>query len=113
MFYDFKCDPDLGGCDTVFEVSVPMSVISGLKPICPNCRAYSSVARVYSSPTVNIPKTLGSLADSNTSKLSADHKEYLSRKHNEHREKLFTGKLPKGVRPYEKNSEGERIPRNN
>lgn len=75
--YEFECE----GCQSHFEIVCSMNEIEGLKPKCPTCKKNKKVFRDFSGSHVSVPKTLGSLADKNTSKMSSDQKEYLTNKY--------------------------------
>ncbi len=80
--YTFHC----GKCSTLFEVLMSIAKYTP-KQTCPNCKS-KKVSREYQSDAVTGfvgPKTLGSIAEKNADKLSADQKEHLFRKHNEYR----------------------------
>lgn len=111
MIYEFECLTDEGGCGSQFEISCQMSEISGLKPKCPSCNKKKAVFRNFGTIIVSVPKTLGSRMDKNSTKMSDDHKEHLTRKHNEYRNQPFSGKLPDGCKTYDKDSSGKRIPK--
>ena len=104
--YVFEC----GKCESQFEISCPMDVISGLKPECPECGKKDEVYRDFNGIIVSVPKTLGSLAEKNGSKMSEDHKAFLTKKYTEYRNKPFTGTLPEGAKLFDRDSEGKRIP---
>lgn len=86
--YVFECDED-SGCGNVWEIKCSMSELDEKKPkSCPSCKKRKHIIRVYDpNVTVNVDKTLGSLADKNARKMSADEKANLSRKHTEYKRK--------------------------
>ena len=102
--YVFEC----GDCLSQFEISCPMSVISDLRPECPCCGLKENVYRDFSGTIVSVPKTLGSLAEKNASKMSEDYKNYMTAKHNEYKNKPFTGSLPEGAKTFERDKDGKR-----
>jgi hypothetical protein len=53
---------------------------------CPKCRKRKSLTSVFFPPNVNIPSTLGSIAEKNTDRLSEDEKHHLNKKHNEYKD---------------------------
>lgn len=103
--YDFECTQ----CQLQFEVRCGMSEIIGFKPECPKCLQKGHVGRVYSDILVSVPKTLGSLVDKNSDKMSDDNKEFLTKKHNSYRNKDYSGPLPKGMRNFQRDHNGNRI----
>ena len=83
--YSYICDTENEGCGHFFSVFQNLSQYKPLKK-CPSCskhrliRAYEE-DHVYSSTKSSTKgMTLGSLADKNTSRLSADEKESLRKK---------------------------------
>jgi putative FmdB family regulatory protein len=103
--YIFNCE----NCESQFEIKATMDSIVGLKPSCPECRK-KNVYRDYSGTIVSIPKTLGSLAEKNASKMSEDHKTALTKGYNKYRDNV---KLPDGMKHYKKDFEGNYISENN
>lgn len=87
--YQFQCDPDDGGCGKVIEIRCSYSDKKENQPkFCPNCRKRKTIYEVFSGGQLDfIPKTVGHLADKNSSKISADEKHHLTEKHNEYRNK--------------------------
>lgn len=79
--YIFKCED----CETEFSEVCSMSEIQTLNVGCPNPDCYSlNVIRNFKAESKHGfegPKTLGALADKNSSKISKDEKEYLKKKH--------------------------------
>lgn len=80
--YNFSCNQDHEGCGTLIRLDCSMAdldnQISLLK--CPNCKKKKAIRRVYdgeSFPMAYQPKTLGTLADKNSSKMSLDYKTHL------------------------------------
>jgi hypothetical protein len=108
MDYDFECYEEDGGCGSQFEISCKMDEIVGLKPNCPSCQKNDAVSRLYGGIVISTPHTLGSLMDKNSSSMSEDHKAFLNKKHNEYRNKPFTGKLGDGMKTFERGSDGQR-----
>jgi predicted nucleic acid-binding Zn ribbon protein len=92
--YMFECER----CSSHFEIECRMAEIIELKPKCTECKKSDKVFRDFSGTHVSVPKTLGSRADKNSSKMSSDHKHHLTEKHNEYRSKKFEGKLPAGAK---------------
>lgn len=112
MLYDFECYLEEGGCGNQFEVKSSMDEIIGLKPKCPACKKKKAVARNYGGVHVfEGPKTLGSLADKNSSRMSADYKHHLTEIHTEYKKKPFEGKLGEGMSLYPRDKDGKIIPR--
>ncbi len=71
--------------------------------VCPTC-ASDNVYRDYESDNVTgqvALRTVGAVADKNSSKMSADEKEALWRKHNEYRLKPMEN-LPPGMEPIDR-----------
>ena len=100
--YSYICDTENEGCGHFFSVFQNLSQYKPLKK-CPSCskhrliRAYEE-DHVYSSTKSSTKgMTLGSLADKNTSRLSADEKESLRKKHNEYKG-TNNKPLPKGMK---------------
>ena len=110
MIYGFICDDETSGCGNVFEIECSMSAIKNLKPKCPCCGKKRAVYRDFGSIVVSVPKTLGTHAEKNARKMSEDYKTHLTAKYNEYRNKPFTGKLPEGLKTFDKDGEGNRIP---
>jgi len=77
--YLFKCQPTLGGCGHQIEFDCLISALDTTQPkSCPTCHKRKSLQQVLFPPTLNIPVTLGSLADKNTGNMSADEKHHLT-----------------------------------
>ena len=106
--YDFTCDSDKEGCGQPFEATCSMQDISSFKPKCPICHSNKKVIQVYNVPYVSVPRTLGSLADKNSAKMSSDYKNHLSAKHTAYLNQPFTGKLPDGVQALPRDKDGKR-----
>lgn len=90
--YSFICEK----CNSKFEVKNSIEH-AGVKPKCPDCRSKKHVYRDYQSDNVSVaegPKTLGSLADRNSSKFSDDQKQFL-------KDKLEPPKQPSKFKRYE------------
>ena len=88
--YSYVCDPQLGGCGHLFSVVQSLSEYKQLKR-CPECKKHKLV-REYSEDNVvgtvkgsKGAKTLGHLAELNSSRLSRDEKQRLRKKHNKYR----------------------------
>jgi len=109
--YVFRCGRDTGGCDHLFEVKAPMSEATSLSPKCPNCKKSKHVNRDWAEENVSVcdgPKTVGSLADKNSSKMSNDHQHMITEKNTAYLKKDYTGPLPEGAKLFDKDSEGNR-----
>lgn len=91
--YEYDCER----CSSHFEIQCSMTEVVGLQPKCPNCKKSGKVVRDFSGVIVSVPKTLGSLADKNSSSFSEDKKQHLITKHNEYKSSKFEGKLPAGA----------------
>lgn len=113
MIYLFICDKDDRGCGHSFEIECLMSAISTLKAQCPKCYKTKTVRRDYSGENKIVfdssPKTLGALADRQTERFSEDKKASLNKKHNEYKDKAFTGSLPDGASLKTVDKNGRRI----
>lgn len=84
--YTFKCDEDTG-CGHIWEFTCLMSELDEKRPkSCPQCKKRKSIHQVFGDVTVSLPKTLGSLAERNTNRMSEDERTHLHKKHNEYRE---------------------------
>jgi primosomal protein N' len=85
--YTFECDEDSGGCGEIIEIRCAYAEKQSNKPkSCPKCKKRKSIIELFgSSNSIYIPKTLGSLVDKNTSKISTDEKIHLTKKHNEYK----------------------------
>lgn len=84
--YIFKCDEE-EGCGHEWEFKCLMSELDDKKPkSCPQCKKRKTIHQVFGDVAVNIPKTLGSLADRNTSRLSEDERTHLHKKHHEYKD---------------------------
>ena len=112
--YSFICDKDNNGCGNTFEVTATMTDAPALYPTCPTCGANQPVRRNYQAEQTTVinatPKTLGMLADRNTSKMSSDEKNAIYMENNEYKHKPFKGKLPDGASTYPRDHEGRIIP---
>lgn len=100
--YIFKCYDDEGGCDHTFEITCPMNEIQGLKPICPECQSCESVFRDFSGDVYvfdSAPKTVGTLAERNASRMSNDQMQEIKTK--DRLKPKFTGSLPQGAKLYD------------
>lgn len=81
--YTFLCER----CDVDFEVYMTLSSYNPSQN-CPTCNKSDKTCRNYQSDNVsgNVSnRTVGIVADKNTSKMSEDEKEHLWRKHNAYR----------------------------
>ncbi len=89
--YAFICDK----CPHRYELDMMMSEIGSYKPKCPLCK--KKARQDYSNVSVFGPnKTLGSLADKNTSIMSEEQKKHIYDKNNEYKKKPYTGPMPEG-----------------
>jgi len=108
--YQFICDTEKSGCGSLWELEASMSEISDIKPSCPQCKKRKPVHQDFSTINVFGPdKTLGSLADKNTNKMSIDEKAIIHAKNTAHLNQPYTGPLPEGAKTYKKTLTGERI----
>ena len=94
--YTFICDEEDGGCSNGFILHCLMSEYSDKQP-CPICKKRKPVRRCYEADTLSYigdssPKTVGALADHNTSKLSSDELHHINEKNT--RYKKDDGSLP-------------------
>jgi len=98
--YIFECYQEDAGCGCTFEIQASMNESTNLKPTCPKCRKRRSVSRNYQLQDVLVndgsPKTIGALADRNTSRMSTDQKKRIYNKNNAYKQQPFTGSLPSG-----------------
>ena len=87
--YEFECDPDNGGCGHRIEISCTYAEKEDNQPkSCPKCRKRKPLYEVFGGGnSVFIPVTIGSLIDKNNSRISADEKHHLNKKHNEYKER--------------------------
>ena len=85
--YEYNCDIEEGGCGETIEVRCSFSNKEQNRPkSCPKCRKRKYLYEVFSGGSSTlVPKTLGHLVDKNSSKISADEKYHLQKKHNEYR----------------------------
>lgn len=92
--YSFEC----GKCHHIFEKTYPMAESSTAAPTCPSCgkrkckRDYSECTSISAS----VPRTVGSLADKNTGKLSEDEKTHITLQNTEYLRKPYEGPMPEG-----------------
>ena len=111
--YSYCCDPQQGGCGYTFSVVQSFSQYKVLKR-CPKCKKHKLI-RDYSEDNVTGSvkgsggaRTIGQLAEKNSSRMSSDQKEVLNKKHNEYRDKKDN--LPiKGERIKKAKENGEKI----
>ena len=82
----FICDPENKGCGENIRLDCSMSNLddqtSKLK--CPKCKKKKPIRRVYdgaSFAAIYDPKTIGSLADKNSSKMSNEEKDKIKSKY--------------------------------
>lgn len=101
MKYTFLCE----NCNHRFEISCPLNEyddkIDGKTHTCPNCNSLSA-KRDFETDLKSItyqenPKTLGSLCDKNSDKMSSDEKHHLYKKHNSYKDNPERMKLPEGM----------------
>lgn len=81
--YTFLCER----CNVDFEVCMSISTYNPSQD-CPTCKKSDKTCRDYRSDNVSgtiANRTLGAVADKNTSRMSEDEKEHLWRKHNAYR----------------------------
>lgn len=111
--YQYECRTQNMGCGHIFDINCSISELNSLEPRCPECRKKKSVFRDYNVRifTFGPDKTLGSLADKNSSRMSSDQKNFLTKKHNEYKSQEFQGKLPDKASTYQRDANGKRIPR--
>ena len=111
--YCFQCYEEDGGCGETFELQALMCDAPGLHPSCPSCNKIQPVRRDFPGESHTVfdasPQTLGALADRNTDKKSSDEIEHIRRKNTAYLNQPFTGKLPKGAVPLQKDNQGRRI----
>ena len=89
--YSYVCDPQQGGCGHSFSVVQSFSEYKALKR-CPSCKKHRLI-RDYGADNITGTvkgsggaKTLGHLAEVNSSRLSSDQKEALRQKHNKYKD---------------------------
>lgn len=86
--YEFYCDPDDGGCGNVIEIRCSFDDKDTNQPkSCRKCRKRKALREVFGSADAFIPKTVGSLIDKNSGKMSEDEKQHLNKVHNAYKEK--------------------------
>ena len=86
--YEFQCDEDRGGCNNVVTIRCSYGEKKQNRPkSCPKCRKRKTIIELFGSPNPIIPKTLGSIAEKNSDKISADEKAHIHNKNNEYRKK--------------------------
>ncbi len=103
--YTFLCDEDDSGCGHTFEIACSISEYEekiDRPQTCPECRKIKSVRRDLQSDAImyvgdSTPKTLGAKCDKNSSRISADEKHHLNKKHNAYKEVAPSKPLPKGM----------------
>ena len=80
--YQFYCDPDDDGCSEVTEFCCLYADKQKNQPkSCPKCRKRKALRELFGGEVVHIPSTLGSLAEKNAGKMSADEKNHLNTRH--------------------------------
>ena len=96
-------------CNKIFEKQLSFKEYDTISVLCEcgsNDLQRDSQADVAT--VVESHKTVGSLANKNTSRMSDDEKESINRKNNAYLNKEFTGKLPEGAKTFEKKN-GKRV----
>lgn len=80
--YNFICDKDSGGCGHEYTEYISIADYDDAVFICSKCKESKFVVRDYSGIRVqgSVPHTLGSIIDRNTSRMSEDEKQHLSKK---------------------------------
>jgi hypothetical protein len=101
QFYCFECYAEDGGCSHQFELSSSKDEISKLKPRCPNCKKYKPVGRNYGAEHVgmsmDVPRTIGALADKNADAYSDERKQQMILEQNEYKLNRPAMDLPDGM----------------
>ena len=78
----YKCNC----CNNLVQFECLMSELDKVEPkSCPQCTSIN-MQPIFFPPTVNIFQTVGSLADKNTSTMSADEQHHIISKNNEYRD---------------------------
>jgi hypothetical protein len=98
--YTYECVKNDGGCGHIFEIYCLIKDYPPQSLRCPKCNLVEYIKRNFQEdvPSTQIPhKTLGSLADKNTSNFSKEAKNNLWKKHNDYRFKQPTKLLPSGM----------------
>lgn len=86
--YEFYCDPDDGGCGNSIEIRCSFEDKDTNRPkSCQKCRKRKALREVFGHTDTFIPKTVGSLIDKNSGKMSEDQKQHLHKVHNAYKEK--------------------------
>ena len=73
-----------------------MSAIYNYKAKCPQCNKTVSYQDFSGVSVFGPDKTVGSIADKNTDRMSEEQKKYIHDKNNEYRKKPYTGPMPEG-----------------
>lgn len=109
--YQFYCDSDIGGCNNKFEVTMMMSELDDFKPVCTECTRHEFMRLQLYTPYVydSSPRTVGTLSERNTRKMSRDEKNHIYTKNTEYRDKRFSGSLPDGGKLYPVDNENKRM----
>jgi hypothetical protein len=101
--YSYECNKNTGGCGHQFQLVSSMDNYNPSPP-CSFCKRTEFVCRdlLADLPTTNVKKsdneiTLGHLADRNTERMSEEHKQELTKKHNAYKYEEPTKILPKGM----------------
>jgi putative FmdB family regulatory protein len=93
--YEYYCDPEDGGCGNSIEIRCSFEDKESNKPkSCRKCRKRKALREVFGSTETFIPKTLGSLMDKNSDKMSADEKHHLHKVHNAYKESKEPSWIP-------------------
>ena len=97
--YQFYCDPEDGGCSNIIEFNCLFSEKAENQPkSCNKCKKRKSLRELFGGEVVHIPRTLGSLADKRTAKLSEDEKNHLTIKNNSYRTRGSWVETPDGLK---------------
>jgi len=87
-----------------------MNEVSQLKPTCSSCKKRKPVRRNYVAENCNVvditPKTVGSMANKNANKLSADEKASIHRENNAYKNKPLEIPLGPGMEQVKRDSQG-------
>ena len=99
--YTFLCDDEKGGCGNSFEIECLMSEYTP-DQTCLKCKIKKPVIRSYQSDLPSYvcdssPKTLGALADRNTSKMSEDERQFIHKKNTAYKNSEPLAPLPDGM----------------
>jgi predicted nucleic acid-binding Zn ribbon protein len=100
--YTFECYEEDGGCGNVFDIKCSMNEIQKQKPICPECNNVKAVSRNFCDNLYvhdGSPKTVGTLAERNASRMSNDQMQEIKTKNRI--KPQFSGSLPDGAKLYD------------